>query len=115
VAVDLSGVQAKHERTLALLRELQAQVSAFLARQPYVVIGNFDETTRTIEAIFTVREQPPVDWGTLIGDILHNLRSFLDQLVWQLVVHEPEPTPPATGRSSPSSCTKPDSKSEPDR
>jgi hypothetical protein len=41
-----------------------------------------------------VKDPPSVQWGPVIGDIVHELRSALDQLVWALSVdHQPAPPP----------------------
>jgi hypothetical protein len=34
------------------------------------------------------REPPTAEWGVIIGDIVHTLRSALDHLVWQLTLAE---------------------------
>jgi hypothetical protein len=33
-----------------------------------------------------IREPPVEEWGVIIGDVVHNLRSALDHLVWQLTL-----------------------------
>ena len=38
-------------------------------------------------------------WGVLIGEILHNLRSALDHLIWQLVILETG-APPTTTKTA---------------
>jgi hypothetical protein len=49
----------------------------------------------------TIRHAPPVEaWGVRIGEIVHDLRSALDHLVWQLTIangHVPPPFPLGTG------------------
>lgn len=38
-------------------------------------------------------EPPPLHFGVILGDFLHNLRGVLDHLIWQLVLlNENEPT-----------------------
>ncbi|MBA3734002.1 MAG: hypothetical protein H0W90_02210 [Actinobacteria bacterium] len=32
----------------------------------------------------TLHEEPPAEWGPLVGDTLHNLRCTLDHIVWEL-------------------------------
>lgn len=38
-----------------------------------------------IVAVYAQVATPPLRWGVMVGNIVHNLRSALDQLVWQLV------------------------------
>jgi hypothetical protein len=40
------------------------------------------------------REAPIPEWGVVIDDIVHNLRSALDHLVWQLTLAEGHVPPP---------------------
>src|ERR1700759_789299 len=48
-----------------------------------------------VEAVATEwrpRELPPLHFGVILGDFLHNLRGVLDHIIWQPVVlngHEP--------------------------
>lgn len=80
----LDGVRAKLDRADQHLDELKTGVAAFNASDPYKVAQNFDFPS----GIFTLNivhiEQPPIEWGTIIGDVIANLRSALDHLAWQL-------------------------------
>jgi hypothetical protein len=40
------------------------------------------------------RGSPTSEWGIVIGDIVHNLRSALDHMVWQLTVAQRHVPPP---------------------
>jgi hypothetical protein len=42
-----------------------------------------------------LREPPVAEWGVVIGDVVHNLRSALDHLVWGLTLAAGH-VPPAT-------------------
>ena len=88
---DLSGARAKLSRAQHHLDALEAEVSQFLQMNPYTVVEEVKYDARdllgaaAIAHIFRVhvhRERP--EWGLLIGDCVHNLRSSLDHLVWQL-------------------------------
>jgi hypothetical protein len=49
------------------------------------ILGYFDSDAS--EYVFRVDvEPPPEDWGTRVGEFAHNLRSALDNLVWQLAL-----------------------------
>jgi hypothetical protein len=62
--------------------------------------GQFNRDRRELAVSVTVREPCPDMWGVLIGEILHNFRSSLDHLVWELVILEtgkpPQPTKAGT-------------------
>lgn len=60
------------------------------------IVESFDEATSLYEFRIEVAQPPNhLWWGAIVGDIAHNLRSALDQLVWQLVL--------LTGRQAPGS------------
>jgi hypothetical protein len=60
----------------------------------------FDPDTMELVVSALVREPCPLEWGVLVGEILHNLRSALDHLVWELVILEtgeaPKPRKPGS-------------------
>lgn len=68
-----------------MLNELELSVAAFLASQPFA-LEEFDEQ-ETGDLVYRVRvaRQPPIEWSTVVGDIVHNARSALDHLAWRLV------------------------------
>jgi hypothetical protein len=50
------------------------------------------------------RGSPTAEWGVVIGDIVHNLRSALDHLVWALTLaYQPGPPPNSVPRKGPGS------------
>lgn len=83
--VDLSGVQLKlwrADRHIAELREVIKPIlhaaEQSVSRQPQV-----DES----EVVYAVGYVPDIDpiASVIVGDVVHNLRSALDHLAWQLV------------------------------
>jgi hypothetical protein len=83
--ISLSGVRMKLDRAEQHLDALEAEVAPYNARGPYSV--------RPLEADgdwwvarLTVTEPPDPRWALIVGDFLHNARSALDNLVWQLVL-----------------------------
>jgi hypothetical protein len=64
---------------------------------PYKLHTQPDSKTGEITVYGQVLGEPPIDeWGAIIGDVVHNLRSALDHLVWQLTIaegHTPPPNP----------------------
>jgi hypothetical protein len=85
----LDGVWAKLARAEEHLITLADAIKAFITRDPQpfgLSIPKFDPSTgwHTVYAI--VDEDPPERLGVILGDVLHNTRSALDHLVWQLVI-----------------------------
>lgn len=64
---------------------LEAEIRAFYAREPYVVVAESELDTRAVVQRARVREQPPAHLALVAGDAIHNLRSTLDLLVHQLI------------------------------
>jgi hypothetical protein len=88
----LDGCRLKVARAAELQQALLGEVASFFARRPYALVGEFEAPSAYV---FRARvfEEPPRRFGVLIGDVLHNARSALDQLVWQLVIlADNEPT-----------------------
>jgi hypothetical protein len=82
----LDGVQTKLDRAEEHLMLLGSEIDAFLESKPYVVEGQFEpETHEWVERI-RVKSNPPAKLGVIVGDYVHNLRSALDHLAWQLVL-----------------------------
>ncbi len=89
----LDGCRAKIARAEELWQELGAALVQFLEEGPYRSEGSFDARSSEWVLRFHVLEEPPLRWGILVGDVVHNLRSALDHLAWQLVlVNGGEPT-----------------------
>ena len=84
----LAGVVAKFNRAKQQFDVLRHEIGAFADQdpKPHSSRGYFD--TKTWEWIerFQIREAPPLRWGVILGDCVHNLRSALDHLVCQLTL-----------------------------
>jgi hypothetical protein len=80
----LDGAKFKLARASKHIEELDAAARAYLASAPFVVerteLPNGDLACRV-----RIRHHVPPEWSTVIGDAVHNLRSALDLLAWQLV------------------------------
>jgi hypothetical protein len=79
------GPRLKVERANRHIEELKTLCSVLFQRNPYTIFT--EENKDTGEQIFRVHinEDVPCDWGTIVGDIVHNLRAALDQLICDLV------------------------------
>lgn len=83
----LEGPRLKLARAHRHLCKLNEAVRAFIDRKPYGYTGEFYSEHNLYVLRATVREEPCAEWGVLLGEFAHNLRSALDQAVWQLIEH----------------------------
>ncbi len=78
-----SGVEAKIARARAFKDELDSATTAYFATMPNQI------STETNGKVVTVRMAevgtPPAELALMLGDCLHNLRSALDHMAFQLV------------------------------
>jgi hypothetical protein len=86
MAHPLDGARAKLTRAEGLINELELAHNEFMARRPYALDEALDPETSEWVVRLRVREEPPLQWSVVIGDAIHNLRSALDHLAWQLVL-----------------------------
>jgi hypothetical protein len=89
----LKGCREKQRRGLKHLHDLDAAISDWVPEprvdpKPYRIEGEFRAGSR--EYVCAGQLTKPVDdqllWGVIFGGAVHNLRSTLDYLVWQLVL-----------------------------
>jgi hypothetical protein len=65
---------------------LRSELSEFASRLPYVIEDGIESPSgdRVLRVRFRERIDPR--WAAIVGDVVHNLRSALDLLAWQLVL-----------------------------
>ena len=80
----LAGVRAKLDRADRHADELKEEIAAFFDREPFA-IERHEEISGKIVFRVRVREQPPLQISTIIGDAIHALRTSLDLLAGELV------------------------------
>jgi hypothetical protein len=85
-AADLSGVDRKIEWAKRHLADLKKSIDDTLKAHPCRFVGQMNP--KTGEYVLGVQGLPAMDpaWSLSVGDIVHNLRSALDHLAWQLVI-----------------------------
>ncbi len=89
MAADLSGVWAKIARADEHFDLLEREIRAFTDRDPQPIglsIPKFDAESGWFIAYAMEAEPPPPRLGVILGDLVHDTRSALDHLVWQLVI-----------------------------
>jgi hypothetical protein len=73
------GPRAKIERAKEHLAELDAEINRFVADHPYkFIVHNDPDGTRHL--VLESHQPIPIRWSTIVGDVIHNARSALDQL-----------------------------------
>jgi hypothetical protein len=84
----LAGVVEKFNRSRAQLDELRGEIDAWFGADPppYSSVGGFDFVAYEWVERFHVHREPPLRLGVILGDCLHNLRSALDHLAWQVTL-----------------------------
>jgi hypothetical protein len=95
---DFSGCWAKVSRANVHLDFLNERVKSFAENMSSYKVETKDDW-QTAEVFIDGEPEPSVEeWGAIIGDVVHNLRSALDHLVWQLTIANgntpPNPIPP---------------------
>src|SRR5215213_8436860 len=83
---DFSGCWAKIGRANVHLDFLRERVKSFTQDLDSYEVETKDDW-QTAKVFVHGKPVPVVEeWGPIIGDVVHNLRSALDHLVWQLTI-----------------------------
>ena len=77
---------AKADRAQSHLRSLDRLVAEFRASEPYTVVPRPTDTPGRTEYRLHIHKPMPPEISTTIGDILHNLRSALDSLAYEIAL-----------------------------
>lgn len=80
----LTGVRLKLRRAWHHTNSLKADITAFLDGRPYAPAVHFDRQTARLTVKLNVEKSPDRMWSIRIGDVVHNFRSALDHLIWEL-------------------------------
>lgn len=85
----LKGSFAKLARAKEHIEALAAAEYEYFGQtketRPFEVDHHFNPETNVYSFVGRITREPPARMGAIIGDIVHNLRSALDYLVWELV------------------------------
>ena len=82
--LDLTGALVKLDRAAEHIRFLVGEVDAFQKDNPLTTFAEF-EANRDFLVKVRVPQTPDLQWGVVLGDAVHNLRSALDHAAWELV------------------------------
>jgi hypothetical protein len=81
----LDGICAKIQRADEHIRNLNADINSLIGGDTYRLVSEPDTDPR--ECILSVvGPEPPRRLSAIAGEVIHQLRSSLDHLVWQLVI-----------------------------
>jgi hypothetical protein len=81
----LIRVRAKIERAKDHTRDIEGALHAFRNTDPYGFRTEDDPQTGDKIYRIHIRSDTPLGFSLIVGDAIHNLRSALDHLAWQLV------------------------------
>lgn len=84
----LPGIKVKLERAQEQFHGLKALVQTYRSSKPYTIRRYMNTAVGECWADVRIKKSIPVVWGVLIGELIHNFRSALDHLVWELVILE---------------------------
>ena len=94
----LAGAIEKFNRSKEIFDDLRGEMDTFFngTPRPYSSLGGFDEIRWEWVERFQVHGRPPLRFGVLLGDCVHNLRSALDHAIWQTTLLDGGTTDRAT-------------------
>lgn len=77
--------ELKFARAAQHARNLQGSIELWNATSPIRTDKLISEDGLTADVVLRLRSEPPIhEWALSLGDTLHNLRSALDAVVWEL-------------------------------
>jgi hypothetical protein len=87
-SASLDGPIAKLDRAKTHFQALNKSIGAFKRSKTHdIVVTKNDPLTGEQVANLRILKRPKnPEWGLVLGDMVHNLRSALDHLIWQLVI-----------------------------
>jgi hypothetical protein len=68
------------------IRHLEGSYNIFKNSDPYTVFTDKDPETGDHLKRVRIHHQPPIEWGCIVSDAIHNLRSSMDVLVYQFLL-----------------------------
>jgi hypothetical protein len=92
----IPGNELKFGRAMRHANEASSLLAAYLGPKPYTIRRDEDPVTG-LSFWITLRTEPPEDIALAVGDCIHNLRSALDHVVYELSCHTAGKHVPDTG------------------
>lgn len=85
---DLTGVRAKLRRAEEHLHALKSEFDVWLEINPDIGLFHIRRDDPWYIVTCDPVPEPNLRFALIVGDLIHNLRSALDHLVWQLVLRD---------------------------
>jgi hypothetical protein len=89
---DLSECLARRDWAAKQLDGLTKAIRDYEASEPYELVDQLDPS-RWFSTVVVKPTPVPMEISFMAGDVVHNLRSTLDHLVWQLTLANDNPKP----------------------
>jgi len=83
----LFGVRVKIDRAKHHLGNLETAITRYHGANPYAITADVDTESGQVNYRFHYLQPIPCEWGGVVGEIVHALRSSLDNLATALAVH----------------------------
>lgn len=99
----LAGCAAKYFRAGEHIRQLGTEMDAFLEPPEQHVIeldSHYDPDTKTYSVFVEKVPEIPLGWAVLLGEAVHNLRTALDYVVFELGVLDLDGIEPPGGKTA---------------
>ena len=85
--MNFKGISAKIDRASNQIKTLSADTDKFCANIRRGIVHEIDRDAGEHKWVYRdATPEVPIEWSIGVGEILYNLRSALDHLVWQLVI-----------------------------
>ena len=99
VAASLAGPRRKLAWANDHIASLDNEIGTFFGGGGYSFGSDFDQETEDHVVTLRITEEAPLlRWSPMVGDVLHNLRSALDYLIYQLAIEGSGQDPPPNYR-----------------
>ncbi len=110
MADELLGVELRLERAHEHIHALTHEARMFMMNppQPYDTVTELDSDGIHYVTRARIIRLPPMRMGMIVADAVHNLRSALDMIAWQLALAGPNPPPDDDTATAFPICTHPD-------
>jgi hypothetical protein len=80
----LEGPRLKWEGAVRNLEAIKGKVAEFIESEPHRVTIKFEPEAGCHVARMAIGEEPDPQLGIMVGEFVHNLRSCLDHIAWQV-------------------------------
>jgi len=85
MAHPLDGIWEKIKRADEHIKNLDLDITSFLQSDIYKIVGYPQSETRE-HVLRVMGPPPPLRFSVIAGEVIHQCRSALDHLIWQLVL-----------------------------